>query len=99
MSYFGVLCQIIGNPREGASGKRRPVMSVGKESNTENRLRYELQRMKGVWSCHNAQTLETATPVVGTVWEQGEVMSTVSDAELIRAFVFTLYLFIEQLLH
>lgn len=95
MSYFGLLCKTVGNPREGVSGKRHPEMSHGKESSTKNHLGYELQRTKGVWSRPNVKTLETAITVAGTVWEQGGLTSTTSGAVLIGASVFTQYLFIE----
>lgn len=35
MSYFGLLCKVVGNPREGVSGKTYPVMSDGEESSTK----------------------------------------------------------------
>lgn len=61
-------------------------MSDGKESSTKNHLGYELPRIKGVQSCRNIKTFETATIVAGTGWEQGELTSTVSDAVLLGAF-------------
>lgn len=48
----------------------------------EGTVAQRIQRMKGVWSCHNVKTLETATTLAGTVWEQGELSFTVSDAVL-----------------
>lgn len=64
-------------------------MSDAKESRTKNHLGCELQRIKGVWSCHNVQTLETAATVEGTVWEPGELILTVSDEVLFGASVVT----------
>lgn len=64
MSCFGLLCNIIGNSREDVSGKRYLVMSDGKDNSAKNHHGYELQRIKGVWGCHNIRTLETATTLV-----------------------------------
>lgn len=40
-----------------SDGKKR------KESSTNNHLGCELQKIKGVWSCPNVKTLETATTI------------------------------------
>lgn len=82
MSYFGLLCKTVGNPGKGCLERDTPVMSDAKTSNTKNHLGCELQKIKGVGSCHNAQTLETAATVEGTVWGPGELILTVSDEVL-----------------
>lgn len=62
-------------------------MSDGKESSTKNHRGCALHRIKGVWSCHDVKTLKIATATVaGTVWEQGELIFTISDAALFGAF-------------
>lgn len=62
-------------------------MSDGRESGTKNHLGYQLQRIKGVWNLYNIKTLETVTSVDGIVWEQGELVPTISGTVLFNVFL------------
>ncbi|KAK2118161.1 hypothetical protein P7K49_005048 [Saguinus oedipus] len=56
-------------------------MSDGKGNSPKSHYGYELQRMKGVWGYHNIRTLQTATTLAGTVWEQDGLISTIDGIE------------------